>query len=71
MERPCIACAGTGLEEHIDRTLPAPPCRLCHPVEAQLHMTLARDTRNVATSRRLDAYLMLRDATSNVTHLTA
>lgn len=64
MERLCIACGGSGFEEHIDRTLPPPPCRLCHPEEAQQHLILARDTRQVAAARRLDAYYMLREATN-------
>lgn len=58
----CIACAGTGIEEHVDRTLPAPPCRLCYPQEAQVHMALARDTRHVAAERRKAAYQILREA---------
>jgi ribosomal protein S27AE len=62
MERVCIACGGSGLAEHVDRTLPPPPCRLCHPEEAELHMALARETRTVATARRLDAYQTLRAA---------
>jgi hypothetical protein len=62
MERECIACDGSGLAEHVDRTLPPPPCRLCHPEEAELHMALARETRTVAGARRLDAYQTLRAA---------
>jgi hypothetical protein len=62
MERACIACDGSGLAEHVDRTLPPPPCRLCHPEEAELHMALARETRTVAVARRLDAYQTLRAA---------
>ena len=62
MERVCIACGGSGLTEHVDRTLPPPPCRLCHPEEAELHMALARETRKVAAARRLDAYQTLRAA---------
>ena len=62
MERACIACDGSGLAEHVDRTLPPPPCRLCHPAEAELHMALARETRTVAAARRRDAYQMLRAA---------
>ncbi len=58
----CSACGGTGYEEHVDRTLPAPPCRLCRPEEAQLHMALARDTRTVVAARRLAAYQSLREA---------
>lgn len=63
MERTCIACGGSGIEEHIDRTLPPPPCRLCHPEEAERHMALARDTRLVAAAHRLDAYLLLKNGT--------
>lgn len=63
MERTCTVCGGSGREEHVDLTLPPPPCRLCHPAEAQVHLTLARDTRHVAATRRLAAYQMLRDAT--------
>ena len=62
MDRVCIACGGSGLAEHVDRTLPPPPCRLCHPEEADLHMALARETRTVAAARRLDAYQTLRAA---------
>jgi hypothetical protein len=62
MDRVCIACNGSGLAEHVDRTLPPPPCRLCHPEEAELHMALARETRTVAAARRLDAYQALRAA---------
>jgi ribosomal protein S27AE len=62
MERACIACGGSGLAEHVDRTLPPPPCRLCHPAEAALHLALARETRTVAAARRLDAYQTLRAA---------
>ena len=62
MERACIACDGSGLAEHVDRTLPPPPCRLCHPAEAALHLALARETRTVAAARRLDAYQTLRAA---------
>ena len=56
----CMACGGSGLAQHVDRTLPPPPCRLCHPDEAALHMALARETRTVAAARRRDAYQMLR-----------
>src|SRR2546429_8800063 len=62
MERRCIACGGRGLAEHVDRTLPPPPCRLCRPEEAALHMALAREMRTVAAARRRDAYQMLRAA---------
>jgi hypothetical protein len=62
MERVCISCHGSGLAEHVDRTLPPPPCRLCHPEEAALHMALARETRTVAAARRRDAYQMLHAA---------
>lgn len=62
MELTCNACGGSGLDEHVDRTLPPPPCRLCRPEEAQLHMTLARDTRSIAAARRLAAYELLREA---------
>ena len=62
MARRCIACGGSGLAEHVDRTLPPPPCRLCHAEEAALHMALAHETRTVATARRRDAYQMLRAA---------
>lgn len=62
MERSCITCGGTGYEEHIDPSLPPPPCRLCHPEEAQLHMALARDTRHVAATRRMAAYQTLYEA---------
>ena len=62
MERVCIACGGSGLAEHVDRTLPPPPCRLCHPEEAALHMALARETRTVVAAGRRDAYQMLRAA---------
>ena len=58
--RVCIACGGSGLAEYVDRTLPPPPCRLCHPEEAALHMALARETRTVAAAGRRDAYQMLR-----------
>ena len=60
--RVCIACGGSGLVEHVDRTLPPPPCRLCHPEEAALHMVLARKTRTVVAAHRRDAYQMLRAA---------
>jgi hypothetical protein len=62
MERVCIACGGSGLAEHVDRTLPPPPCRLCHPAEAALHLALARATRTIVAARRLDAYHTLRAA---------
>ena len=62
MERACIACGGSGLAEHVDRTLPPPPCRLCHPAEAALHLALARETRTIVAARRLDAYHTLRAA---------
>jgi hypothetical protein len=62
MERACIACGGSGLAEHVDRTLPPPPCRLCHPEEAALHMALARETRTIAAAGRRDAYQLLRAA---------
>ena len=62
MARMCMACGGSGLAEHIDRSLPPPPCRLCHPEEAAVHMALARETRTVAAARRRDAYQMLRAA---------
>src|SRR3954447_23332577 len=62
MESACIACDGSGRAEHVDRTLPPPPCRLCHPDEATLHMALARETRTVAGMRRRDAYHMVRAA---------
>ena len=62
MERVCIACGGRGCAEHVDRTLPPPPCRLCHPEEAALHIALARETRTVAAAHRRDAYQMLRTA---------
>ncbi len=62
MYRPCSACGGTGFEEHVDRTLPPPPCRLCYPEEARIHLSLARDTRQVVTTRRTATYQMLRDA---------
>ena len=62
MERVCVACGGSGRAEHVDRTLPPPPCRLCHPEEAALHMALAHETRTVAIARRLAAYQMLRAA---------
>jgi hypothetical protein len=62
MERMCIACGGSGLAEHVDRTLPPPPCRLCHPDEAALHLVLARATRTIVTARRLNAYRTLRAA---------
>jgi hypothetical protein len=60
MERACIACGGSGLAEHVDRSLPPPPCRLCHPEEAALHLALARETRTIVAARRLDAYHTLR-----------
>lgn len=63
MEYTCTACGGTGLEEHVDRTLPPPPCRLCRPDEAQEHMLLAHETRTVVAARRLVAYESLRDTT--------
>ena len=62
MERACIACGGSGLAEHVDRTLPPPPCRLCQPEEAALHQALARETRTIVAARRLDAYQTLRTA---------
>lgn len=62
MERACIVCGGSGNEEHVDVTLPPPPCRLCHPEDAEVHMALARDTRQIAATRRLAAYQMLHDA---------
>jgi hypothetical protein len=62
MEHACIACGGSGLAEHVDRTLPPPPCRLCHPEEAALHLALARETRTIVAARRLDAYHTLRAA---------
>jgi ribosomal protein S27AE len=62
MERVCVACGGSGLAEHVDRTLPPPPCRLCHPEEAALHTVLARETRTIVAARRLDVYQMLRTA---------
>jgi hypothetical protein len=62
MECVCIACDGSGLAEHVDRTLPPPPCRLCHPAEAALHVALARETRTIVAARRLDAYQTLRAA---------
>ena len=62
MECACIACDGSGLAEHVDRTLPPPPCRVCHPEAAAVHMTLAHETRTVAAARRLDAYQTLRAA---------
>jgi hypothetical protein len=62
MERVCIACDGSGLAEHVDRTLPPPPCRLCRPEEAALHLALARETRTIVAARRLDAYHTLRAA---------
>ena len=62
MERVCIACGGSGLAEHVDRTLPPPPCRLCHPDEAALHLALARATRTIVAARRLNAYRTLRAA---------
>lgn len=63
MYQPCIACGGSGgrgCEEHVDLTLPPPPCRLCHPEEARLHMSLARETRTIAGAHRLAAYQALR-----------
>jgi hypothetical protein len=62
MERVCVACGGSGRAEHVDRTLPPPPCRLCHPDEAALHMVLARETRTIVAARRLDVYQALRAA---------
>jgi ribosomal protein S27AE len=62
MERMCIACGGSGLAEHVDRTVPPPPCRLCHPDEAALHMALAHETRSIVAAHRLDAYQSLRAA---------
>jgi hypothetical protein len=63
MASQCIACGGTGYEEHVDRTLPPPPCRLCRPEDARRHMKLARDTRTVASSHRRAAYNDLRHVT--------
>ena len=63
MEHVCIACGNSGYEEHIDLTLPPPPCRICHPEEAQRHLTLVRDTRQVAAVRRRDAYQLLNEST--------
>ena len=63
MERTCIACGGTGVEEHVDRTLPPPPCRLCHPEEAERHMVLALETRNVTAAHRYETYVTLKDGT--------
>ncbi len=71
MHRTCSACGGSGFEEHIDRTLPPPPCRLCHPLEARQHLALARDTRHVAGGRRISAYYVLRDALGSATALSA
>jgi hypothetical protein len=62
MECVCMACGGSGLAQHVDRTLPPPPCRVCRPEEAALHMALARETRTVAAARRRDAYQRLRAA---------
>src|SRR5947199_9065258 len=62
MERVCVACGGSGRAEHVDRTLPPPPCRLCHPEEAALRLALARATRTIVAARRLDAYQTLRAA---------
>src|SRR5919201_1735900 len=62
MGRECIAWGGSGLAQHVDRTLPPPPCRVCRPEEAALHMALAHETRTVVAARRRDAYLMLRAA---------
>lgn len=69
MERMCSACGNSGFEEHIDLTLPPPPCRLCHPEEAQRHMILVRDTRQIAAVRRRDAYHLLDEATHPATAL--
>ena len=62
MECVCAACGGSGRAEHVDRTLPPAPCRVCHPEEAALHKALAHETRTVAAARRLDAYQTLRAA---------
>ena len=62
MECMCMACGGSGFAQHVDRTLPPPPCRVCRPEEAALHMALARETRTVVAARRRDAYQMLRAA---------
>ena len=62
MARLCSACGGSGLAEHVDRTLPPPPCRVCRPEEAALHMALMRETRTIVAARRLDAYQTLRAA---------
>src|SRR5947209_6297124 len=62
MARMCVACGGSGVEEHVDRTLPPPPCRVCRPEEAEVHMVLRRETRTIVAARRLDAYRTLRDA---------
>jgi hypothetical protein len=60
MECMCMACGGSGFTQHVDRTLPPPPCRVCRPDEAALHMALAHQTRMVAAARRREAYQMLR-----------
>jgi hypothetical protein len=62
MYRPCSACRGYGFEEHVDHTLPPPPCRLCHPEDARVHMMLARDTRGVVAAQRTTTYHLLRAA---------
>jgi hypothetical protein len=62
MECTCMACGGSGLAQHVDRTLPPPPCRVCRPDEAALHMALAHQTRLVTAARRREAYQMLRAA---------
>ena len=56
----CIGCNGRGSEEHVDLTLPPPPCRLCHPVEAKQHGDLARETRGVRRVLRQQTYNDLR-----------
>lgn len=62
MHAKCVVCEGSGIEDQVDTTLPPPPCRVCHPVEAARHQMLARATLRIDTAHRFAAFLALRDA---------